>query len=165
MRTTSLRVLLAAVLAALPGVAFAGGTHTIAVSASVTGNCKIVDSASTLDFGALDPATGGTVNATWSGGLFSCTKGQAYTVASNDGLWESSTGGANNRMKLSTASDCSTATDCVRYTLAAVTSGTGAGHGSGNRISFAVTGQTTLLDYQDASVGSYSDTVVLTVAP
>lgn len=169
MKSTTFRVLVAGVLAAFSAIASAGGTHAITVSASVTGVCSVVDATSTLAFGALDPSVGGTVNAVWSGttigGKFACTKGQAYTVTSDDGLWESSSGGANNRMKLSTATDCTVATDCIRYTLTSATAGTGAGFGVGNRISFAVTGQTTTADYVNANVGSYSDTVTLTVAP
>ena len=166
MKRTAIKFLLAGALATTAGIASAGGTHVITVSASVTGVCKIVDATSTLAFGALNPATGGTVNAVWSGGKFSCTKGQAYTVTSDDGLWESASGGANNRMKLSTATDCTAATNCIRYTLSSVTSGTGNGTGGGaNDISFAVTGQTLIADYQNANVGSYADTVTLTVAP
>src|SRR5262249_43345064 len=132
---------------------------------NVTGVCKIVDATSTLAFGALNPATGGTVNAIWSGGKFSCTNGQAFTITSDDGLWESSAGGANNRMKLSTATDCSVATNCIRYTLTSVTAGTGTGHGVAQQLSFGVTGQTLIADYQNASGGSYGDTVTLTVSP
>ena len=54
---------------------------------------------------------------------------------------ESSSGGTNNRMKLSAATDCMVATNCIRYTLTSVTSGSGAGHGVDNEISFNVTGQ------------------------
>ncbi|HKE41483.1 MAG TPA: spore coat protein U domain-containing protein [Casimicrobiaceae bacterium] len=157
--------LVAGALAAFASVASAGGTHIITVSASVTGVCKIIDATSTLAFGTLDPASGGTVNAVWSGGKFSCSKGQAFTVSSDDGLWESSSGGANNRMKLSTATDCTVASNCIRYTLTSVASGTGAGHGVGNEISFNVTGQTLIADYQNANVGTYGDTVTLTVSP
>jgi len=169
MKGMTIRLLVAGMFAAAAGVASAGGSHVITVSASVTGVCSVVDATSTLAFGALDPVSGGTVNAVWSGtasgGKFACTKGQPYTVSSDDGLGKSSSGGANNRMKLSTATDCTVATDCIRYTLTSVTSGTGAGFGVGNRISFAVTGQTTNPDYLNANVGSYGDTVTLTVAP
>jgi spore coat protein U-like protein len=103
------------------------------------------------------------VNASWTGGTFRCTNGTAYTITSDDGLWETASGGANNRMKLSSAADCSTATNCIRYTLGSVTSGTGSGMTT--NISFAVTGQTTQADYQNAAAGSYADTVTLTVAP
>jgi spore coat protein U-like protein len=158
-----LKAAIAVAVIAVTGAASAGGTHVISVSASVTGACVVNTATSTLDFGTLNPVSGGTVNATWSGGTFRCTNGTTYTVASNDGLWESSSGGANNRMKLSTASDCTTATNCIRYTLTSNTGGTGSGMTT--NISFAVTGQTTLADYQNAAEGSYADTVTLTVAP
>jgi len=159
----SLRAAVAASALIVAGQAAAGGTHVITVSASVTGTCVVNTTTSTLAFGALDPAAGGTVSATWSGGTFRCTNGTPYTVSSDDGLWESSSGGANNRMKLSTATDCSVATNCIRYTLGSVTTGTGAGMTT--NISFGVTGSTALADYQNAKQGSYSDTVTLTVAP
>jgi len=165
MKRTVTKFAFAAALSAFAGAVVAGGTHVITVSASVNGVCKVIDATSTLAFGALNPATGGTVNAVWSGGKFSCTKGQAFTVTSDDGLWESSSGGGNNRMKLSTATDCTVASNCIRYTLTSVTSGTGAGHGVGNEISFNVTGQTLIADYQNANVGTYGDTVTLTVSP
>lgn len=162
-RNLLLHAAIVAALLSTTGIALAGGTHTIAVSASVTGTCVVNTSNSTLAFGALDPGSGGTVNAVWSGGTFRCTNGTAYTIASNDGLWASATGGANNRMKLSTATDCSTATNCVRYTMAKAANGTGSGMTT--NISFAVTGTTGLVDYQNAAAGSYADTVILTVAP
>lgn len=152
-----------AALLSTTGIALAGGTHTIAVSASVIDICIVNTSNSTLAFGALNPGSGGTVNAVWSGGTFSCTNGSAYTIASNDGLWASATGGANNRMKLSAATDCSTATNCVRYTMAKAANGTGTGITT--NISFGVTGTTGIVDYQNAAAGSYADTVTLTVAP
>lgn len=148
---------------AVTSTAFAGGTHTIGVSATVTGTCAVNTSNSTLAFGALDPGSGGAVSAVWSGGTFRCTNGTAYTIASNDGLWSSATGGANNRMKLSTATDCSVATNCVRYTMTKAANGTGSGMTT--NISFGVTGATALVDYQNAAAGSYADTVTLTVAP
>jgi len=163
-RTTSLfHTALAAAVFALAGTASAGGTHTIGVSASVTGTCVVNPGGSTLAFGALDPGSGGAVSAVWSGGTFRCTNGTAYTITSDDGLWESAAGGANNRMKLSTATDCSVATNCVRYTMTKAANGTGSGMTT--NISFGVTGSTALVDYQNAAAGSYADTVTLTVAP
>jgi spore coat protein U-like protein len=162
-RNALLKAAMAAAVLSIAGAASAGGTHTIAVSASVTGTCVVNTANSTLAFGALDPGSGGTVNAVWSGGTFRCTNGTAYTITSDDGLWESAAGGANNRMRLSTATDCSVATNCVRYTLTKAANGTGSGMTT--NISFAVTGQTGIADYQNAAAGNYADTVTLTVAP
>lgn len=158
-----LKSAVAAAVLSLTGAALAGGTHTVAVSANVIGTCVVNTANSTLAFGGLDPGSGGTVNAVWSGGTFRCTNGSAYTITSDDGLWESAAGGASNRMKLSTATDCSVATNCVRYTLGKAANGTGSGMTT--NISFAVTGQTLIADYQNAAVGGYADTVTLTVAP
>lgn len=158
----------AAVVAAMLGVAgtaAAGGTHTVSVSATVTGVCivPVSDQTSTLGFGSIDGSMAGPFNATWSGGNFRCTNGTTYTVTSNDGLWESASGGASNRMKLSTAANCSTASDCIRYTMTNATTGTGSGMTT--NISFNVTGQTTAADIASAAAGSYADTVTLTVSP
>ena len=55
------------------------------------------------------------------------------------------------------------ATNCVRYTLTKAANGTGSGMTT--NISFGVTGQTLIADYQNAAQGNYADTVTLTVAP
>ena len=161
--TIFLQSILAAAMFALAGAASAGGTHAIAVSASVNSTCVVNTANSTLAFGALDPGAGGVVNAVWGGGTFKCTNGAAYTITSNDGLWESAAGGASNRMKLAAATDCTVATDCIRYTLTKAANGTGLGMST--NISFGVTGVTGITDYQDAAAGGYADTVTLTVAP
>jgi hypothetical protein len=163
LRNILLKSAIAATVFSVTGASLAGGTHTIAVSASVTGTCVVNVANSTLTFGAIDPSSAGPVAAVWSGGTFRCTNGSAYTITSDDGLWESSSGGANNRMKLSSATDCTVTTNCIRYTLTKAANGTGAGMTT--NISFNVTGQTTQADYQNAAVGNYADTVTLTVAP
>jgi hypothetical protein len=155
----------AGVIGLASGGAQAGGTHTIAVSATVAGVCVVtgVNQNSTLAFGTIDGSMAGPFPGTWSGGNFRCTAGTGYTVTSNDGLWETGSGGTNNRMKLSSAGDCSAATNCIRYTLTSVTSGTG--QGMATDISFNVTGQTTAADIVNAPAGNYADTDILTVAP
>jgi spore coat protein U-like protein len=162
---TSLKVALAIVAFALAGVAHAVGSHTVNVSASVLGICVVIDASSTLAFGTLNPATGGTVNTTGSAASFRCTQGQTFTITSDDGLNESAAGGANNRMRLTGAvgAGCANAFECIRYTLAHTS--TGSGTGLLNNISFSVTGSTGIVDYQSAAVGSYADTVTLTVSP
>jgi spore coat protein U-like protein len=147
----------------LASSAYAGGTHTIAVSATVAGVCVVTgaNQNSTLQFGTIDGSMAGPFAGTWSGGNFRCTAGTAYTVTSDNGLYSTGPGGTANRMAL--AGSCATATNCIRYTLTSVTSGTGAGMST--NISFGVTGQTTAADIVNAPAGNYADTVVLTVAP
>jgi spore coat protein U-like protein len=160
-----LRVTLAFAILGLANMAGALGTHQVNVSASVLGICTIIDASSTLAFGTLNPATGGTVNATGSAASFRCTQGQTFTITSDDGTNESAAGGGNNRMRLTGAvgAGCTNAFECIRYTLNHTTTGTGTGLLT--NISFGVTGSTTLVDYQGAAVGSYTDTVTLTVSP
>jgi len=162
---TASKVALAIATFALANVAGALGTHQVNVSASVLGICVVIDASSTLAFGTLNPATGGTVNATGSSASFRCTQGQTFTITSDDGLNESAAGGANNRMRLTgaTGAGCTNAFECIRYTLTHTSTGTGTG--LLNNISFAVTGSTGIVDYQSAAVGSYTDTVTLTVSP
>jgi spore coat protein U-like protein len=150
---------------ALSGVVGAAGTHTVNVSASVLGVCAVITASSTLAFGSLNPSTGGTVNATGSAANFRCTQGQTFTITSDDGVNESAAGGANNHMRLTGAvgAGCANAYECIRYTLAFTS--TGAGTGLLTNISFGVTGSTGIVDYQSAAVGSYTDTVTLTVSP
>jgi spore coat protein U-like protein len=161
----SSKLVLAMAAFALASVAGAGGTHTVNVSASVLGICAVITASSTLAFGSLNPSTGGTVNATGSAASFRCTQGQTFTITSDDGVYESASGGANNHMRLTGAvgAGCTNAYECIRYTLAFTSTGTGTGFL--NNISFGVTGSTGIVDYQSAAVGSYTDTVTLTVSP
>jgi spore coat protein U-like protein len=148
----------AAVLAygSLSGAAMALDTHTLTVSASVSGVCKFSSSSSTLSFGALDPSSNS--NATASGSTtFWCTKGTAYSVADDDGLHETAVNA--NRMQHSTDT-----TEYIPYTLTYTpTSGTGAGPTAAATLSFA--GAIQYNDYKGALAGSYSDTVTVTVTP
>jgi len=164
-KTFAAAAIAAGVLGLASMSAQAAGTHTVTVSATVAGVCIVTagNTTSTLQFGTIDGSMAGPFNGTWSGGTFRCTNGTTYTVTSNDGLWETTTGGAANRMKLASATDCTTATNCIRYTLTSATAGTGAGMTT--NISFNVNGSTALADYQNAAAGNYADTVVLTVSP
>ena len=70
------------------------------------------------------------------------------------------------RMKVASVpigAGCANAYECIRYTLAFTS--TGSGTGLLTNISFGVTGSTGIVDYQSAAVGSYTDTVTLTVSP
>ena len=165
MKTFARAAIAAGVLGLASTGAQAAGTHTISVSATVAGVCVVLgaNTTSTLQFGLIDGSMAGPFNGTWSGGNFRCTNGVTYTVTSNDGLWETAAGGAANRMKLSSAANCTTATNCIRYTLTNTAGGTGTG--LLNDISFNVTGQTTAADIASAPAGSYADTVILTVNP
>lgn len=150
-------VVVAVVLGSM-GVAMAGDTATVAVSASVSGNCKFVaPKTGALAFGTLDPAVGGNVAGTPTQPQFWCTKGTAYTIVDDFGVNEASAGVAPRRM--------SNGTDFIPYTFTYTDTGTGAGAGSGNYITMNIAGGVLGADYINVSAGAYTDTVTLTVAP
>lgn len=148
------KVVAALVVALAAGAALAD-TQSLSVTASVTGVCKF-NSGQTpvLAFGAIDPS--GTTNATASASvLYRCTTGTAATVSS-------AVTGARTLTGTGTA-----AGDTMNYSLAFTSgaSGTGAGFGAGKDLTLVVGGTITPANYQNKTVGSYSDSVTLTVTP
>jgi spore coat protein U-like protein len=141
-------------LVLVTGVAFAADSNTLTVQASVTGTCKFSSGTSTLDFGALDPnsASDGAANTSVN---FWCTKNANYTVSANNGAHF---GSGSRRMQGPTAADL------IPYGLSYSPS-TGTGSGKTTAIALALTGSILNADYVNAAVGSYSDTVTLSITP
>lgn len=156
-----LKLIAAAALASMTvAPAFSGtASHTLNATATVNGNCKFQSASSALAFGAIDPSGTGSKTAT-STFNYRCTKGTTATgVTSDDGLNESSVG---NPRLLHT----SVGSEYIPYTLGFSSLATaGTGHGTGNDISFTVTGTILEANYVNAQVGAYADTVVLTITP
>lgn len=153
------KVLLAVTMLALvvtlsSTITFAADTGTVNINANVVGTCKFTTSTANINV-SLDPSVGGTVNG--SGSLvFWCTKNASYTVTDDDGLYE--TGANANRVFNSAASEY------IPYTFSYnPTSGTGSGPVS--PITLNITASFAQTDYENASAGSYTDTVTITVNP
>lgn len=146
-------VLIAISIIAMSGVAMAGDTATLTVSASVTGTCKF-NAGATLDFGSLDPSS--TADATAQvKPTYWCTKGTTATgVTAGQGLNYSS----SNRMAGGTPADF------IPYSLS-LTGGTQTGAGKGTPLTLTIDGTITNANYINASAGSYTDSVVLTITP
>lgn len=133
---------------------FAADTGTVNINATVVGTCKFTTSTANINV-SLDPSVGGTVNGNGSL-VFWCTKDASYTVSDDDGQYESGTDA--NRVFNSTANEY------IPYTFSYnPTSGTGAGPTS--PITLNVSASFAQADYQNASAGSYTDTVTITVNP
>lgn len=149
--------LVSAGLAASSAAMAASTTHTLAVSASVTGNCKFNSAGPTaLAFGAIDPSstTDATATATVT---FRCTTGTTSSMTSDDGLYESGVGAP--RMK-------DAGTNYLPYSLSLVGAAqVGSGHGAAGDKTLTVNGTVLVADFQNATAGAYSDTVTLTIAP
>ncbi len=136
----------------LTGAGIAGDSAPVSVSATVVGTCKFLTGGS-ISF-ILDPSVGGNVNGTVTQPTFWCTKGASYTITDDDGLYES---GTTHRMKHATEDEY------IPYSFSYTA--TGSGNGRGNPITMNISSTVLGGDYLNASAGSYSDTVTLTITP
>lgn len=148
----------AAVALSLP--ASAADSYSLIVTATVQGICKFTQaSGQTLNFtnnasGGIDPslAANATANATIA---YKCTSGTAPSTFT--GVGANDTGG-NHVVKNGTNSMIYTAT------LTGGGAGDGFGAGSTNK-TVAVAGTILPAQFQSAPAGTYSDTLVVTIAP
>ncbi|HWP13575.1 MAG TPA: spore coat protein U domain-containing protein, partial [Ramlibacter sp.] len=150
-----LKALPAAILVCASGFAAAADTQNLTVSATVSGVCKFSSAAQTLSFGTVDPSAAGPIPGSGAAVKYKCTKDTAATgVTAGNGLNFS---GGSRRM--------GNGTDFIAYTLT-ISGGTqtGTGFGTGQDKDLTVGGSIVATDYQNASAGAYTDTVVLTLA-
>ncbi|MGB9629262.1 MAG: spore coat protein U domain-containing protein [Thermodesulfobacteriota bacterium] len=133
-------------------VGLAGDTATVTVSATVVGTCNF-KTGGTISF-TLDPSVGGNVNGSVSQPTFWCTKGASYTISDDDGLHKS---GTTHQMKHATLEEF------IPYSFTYTTTGTG--QGKGTTLTMDISSLVKEADYINASAGSYSDTVTLTITP
>lgn len=153
-RTRIAKAAAALSLALATGVAVAD-TQSVTVQANVQGLCKFNTGQSpVMDFGTIDPS--GSTSATASVNvLYRCTKGTAVTAVTPTG--------ARTLAGTGTA-----AGDTMSYTLAVTSGGTGTtgtGFGTGNDLTLALGGTITAANYQNKTVGAYSETVTVTITP
>lgn len=151
------RMLLALLLCAASS-ALAGGGHVLTVSAAVLSknNCRFSSAASTLSL-AIDPASGAAATASTSVSV-RCTGSAAtanWSMTSDNGLY----GSSPSALRMRHGTD---ATQFLPYSLAFPASGTVA-----KNVWQALSLSATVLpaDFQNASPGAYSDTVVLSLLP
>lgn len=153
-----------ALLAAAPGANALTTTSTFTVNATVLKNCSVLSS--NLAFGNYTPGSGNVDSA--STVSVKCTKNTAYTVALDKGT---TTGGTiAQRLMVNGANTLqyNLYTDVARATLwgDGITGTTAAGTGAGFATTTALTVYGRLPDNatnQDAAVGTYADTVTVTV--
>lgn len=140
--------------------AIAAGTHTLSIGATVLSknNCRFTNAGPTvLDFGAIDPSSGVDKTATASM-TYRCTGSNpmaTYIVTSNDGLYSTGANAPRMRHGINLAT-------YVPYAINVPQSGTVARNVDQT---LTVTGTVLVADFQNALVGAYSDTVVLTISP
>lgn len=138
----------------------ASPTHGVAVSATVLSKsvCRFNDAGpSALAFGTIDPSGTGPVTAS-VGIVFKCTGSVAtatYAITGDDGLYAS--GAGSPRMRHATVT-----TDFLPYSLNVPASGSVPKNVD---TPFTLVGTIAQSDYANARVGSFADSVVLTIAP
>ena len=159
MKIYSLLLILLVLL--ITSVSFAADSAILAVTATVIskGNCKFNSSTSTLDFGSLDPANpidrNGNTTVT-----FKCNgNGNApitFAVSDDHGLYK--TGPNAPRMRHATQ-----LSEYLPYTLSYSPSSGSVPKNTDQNLAVSATVKGT--DYQNAYVGNYSDTVILSINP
>lgn len=139
----------------------ATGTLTVTATVLSRNNCRFTGinaAASTLNFGNLDPSNPVDITATTTI-RFRCrgsSRIATFFISDNDGLYE--TGPGANRMRHTVV-----LTEYLPYSLnlnpitASVPRNTNQ--------TLTITGTVRGVDYQNAYVGSYSDTVIITIVP
>jgi spore coat protein U-like protein len=149
-------LLLAAALAGAAPAAISAGSTTLAVSATVLSksNCRFtVKTGNTIPFGSVDPFSTATITITrtWELQCNGSANTASYVVKVGDGS------GTRN-MQHSTVP-----TALLPYGISASpSSGTVP---KGATVSFTITGTLSSADYANARMGSYSDTVPVTLSP
>jgi len=135
-------------------------SNIVSVTATVLSKsqCKFNSNTATLNFGDLDPAN--PVDKTIDTSInFKCggsAPTATFSITDDDGLYE--IGSNRNRMRHTTV-----LTEYLPYSLTlSPTSGTVP---KNTDQTLTVTGTVRGVDYQDATMGSYSDTVVVSIEP
>jgi len=138
----------------------AAGSHVLSVSASVLSKntCRFQTTGPTaLPFGGIDPGGSSpvTVNLTLQYRCNGSDAIAAWTVSSDDGLYES--GAGQPRMR-----HASVLTAFLPYTLTFPAAGTVPRNTITN---MSISATLTPADYANARVGAYADTIVLSIQP
>lgn len=140
--------------------AWAGGSGIVSVDAVVLSksNCRFDNSGATLAFGSVNPAstTAATAVTTTTFKCAGSAPTASYAISHDSGLHE--TAPDANRMQSTT-----TPSAFLSYSLAlSPSSGSAAKNAT---VTFTITGSIPVSAFQDAAVGSYADTVTLTIVP
>ena len=136
------------------GTVKAGDSNTLTVSAVVSGTCKFSSGSSSLDFGALDPASGSDVTASTTTNFW-CTKGVTTDVITpGQGLHWS---GSVRQMSEPNG-------EVIPYGLVLTPDGN-TNQGPTLPRTLTISGTVLGADYLSKRAGNYSDTVTLTIIP
>lgn len=140
----------------LAGLLSAAALLGAALPAYANGNqCLFQSKGLSMSFGALNPGSGSNVLVPVSGASMvgDCAQGKTMTISGDNGL------NYNGSRNLKNA-----AGDLIAYSLAGLPQ-SNSGPGNGNYLPFTFNGSILWSAYANASAGSYSDTVIISVTP
>ena len=159
MKLASLGLITVGLISVAPAFA-ASATHSLGVTATVTGNCRFNTAGPTAvtianSAGAIDPTVAtdatGTANV-----LYRCTTGTTSAITADNGLNFTT----SRRVRIPAT------TNYMPFSLLlAGGAQLGTGHGAGQDKTLAVTATILQADFINAAAGAYTDTVVLTITP
>ena len=142
-----LNTVAAVALIACAGVAHAGGTTSVDVTASVPGVCKFTSATmSAIALGAMDPATVGATGVSNTGNItYNCTKGLTPAITKTAG-----------------GTTLTDGTKTIPYTFSLGSPEAGVGFATTSKV--VATASVTQADVQAAAAGTaYKDTVTLSI--
>ena len=134
--------------------ALAANNAVVQVTATVTGTCQF-NSGGSVTF-TLDPSSSADATGSVTQPAFWCTNGTAYSITDDFGVNEAVANTVPRRLKDS-------GTNYIPYDLTYTATGTGAGKNSPISMNIGATVLNT--NFVNAPVGSYNDTVTLTITP
>lgn len=146
---------------AFPAAALAAGSHTVFINAVVLSKniCTFNTSNSTINL-TIDPS--GSTNASQTGTVVFRCVGSAptasYGVTNNSGLWGSSPAA----LRMRHADTVTYPSEYLAYSLSYPPSGTTPKNTS---TTMTVTATVSVANFQNAAVGAFADSVILTIAP
>ncbi|MDP2257914.1 MAG: spore coat protein U domain-containing protein [Polaromonas sp.] len=138
------------------GLLLAAGLLGATLPAYANGNiCLFQSKGLSLSFGVLNPGSGSDVLVPVSGAstVGDCAPGQTMTISGDNGL------NYNGTRNLKNATG-----DLIPYSLAGLPQSR-SGPGNDNYVPFTFNGSILWSAYANASAGSYSDTVIISVTP
>jgi spore coat protein U-like protein len=161
-KKSALKISVAAALLGISGFALAaGGTANLTVNAKILGVCKVTSGPGTLDFGTIDPSSGGPALASTTFDM-KCTNGTTSTAAtSGNGLHFA--GSTKNMLHPVTAGVLLPYS--ISFSGDTGFAGTGFSGGASNTVTISGTVLQTDFANALASAAAYTDTVVITVNP
>jgi spore coat protein U-like protein len=147
-------VFIALALLAAGGAAWAADTNTLTVRASVSPTCRFSTPTSLLDFGVLDPSTGGNVSQSAMTNFW-CTSGVVTDAITpgNGSNWS----GTSRQM-------VGPGGHLIPYSLV-LTASAGPNQGPSIPRTLTIAGGVLGTDYTGKNSGNYSDSVVLSIDP